>query len=382
MTPHDRKDAMNAGRSHLPVYSTIIAALVLLLCLIRLAHWPELASFVVTALFLGMAWLLGKAARRLSFRRLPAPALERRAELRAERMQERVTDVLLPSMREDYRFLFSATVSWSPVTGTWVNEPTVNMATLALDAVLRRACDITAQREPGNVSLVRHELGSELGKMRKDATGRLLVMAESVQLVLPDHDQQRLDKLAAVRKDEAVWEHERKYEQSKREYLGGDVLKDPGSAVVWWLARNDDQVEKTVRDIGLLARLSAAANNADVPETFQRLASAAALGYPSGQPDPGLDGSDATQSADSGATAADRFDAFLHAMDLREDDPKRVLFARQVADLAALHGRKGLADEMMQRFDELDNNGNSPEANDGGTHVGDETGPVDVNEEF
>jgi len=62
-------------------------------------------------------------------------------------------------------------------------------------------------------------------------------------------------------------------------------------------------------------------------------------------------------------------------MDLREDDPKRVLFARQVAGLAASHGRKGLADEMMQRFDELDNDGNSSEANDGGTYVGDETGP-------
>ncbi len=31
-------------------------------------------------------------------------------------------------------------------------------------------------------------------------------MAESVQLVLPDHDQERLDKLAAVRKEEAIWD--------------------------------------------------------------------------------------------------------------------------------------------------------------------------------
>jgi hypothetical protein len=33
------------------------------------------------------------------------------------------------------------------------------------------------------------------------------------------------------------------------------------------------------------------------------------------------------------------------------------MFARQVADLAASHGRTGLADEMMQRFDEMDNHG-------------------------
>jgi hypothetical protein len=248
---------------------------------------------------------------------------------------------MLPNAREDYCFLFSAMVSWSPIASASVNEPVANMAALAIDAVLGRACDITAQREPDNVSLVRHELGSELGRMRKDGTGCLLAMAESVQLVLPDHDQQRLDKLAAVRKDEVVWEHERKYEQSKREYLGGDALKDPGSAVVWWLARNDDQVEKTVQDISMLARLSSAANNADIPEIFQRLESAAASGNPSGPPDPGLDSSNAPKSANGGATAADRFDAFLHAMDLSEGDPTRILFARQVADLAASHGRKG-----------------------------------------
>jgi hypothetical protein len=281
-------------------------------------------------------------------------------------MQERITDVMLPSAREDYCFLFSAMVSWSPMPSASVNEPVTNMSALAIDAMLRRACDITARREPDNVSLVRHELGSELGRMRKDSTGCLLVMAESVQLVLPDHDQQRLEKLAAVRKDEAVWEHERKYEQSKREYLGADVLKDPGSAVVWWLTRNDDQVEKTVQDIGLLARLSSAANNADIPAKFQRLASAAAHGNPSNSPDPGLDSSSVPQSTNGGVAAADRFDAFLHAMDLGEDDPTRILFARQVAELAASHGRRGLAEEMMLRFDVPNNDGNSSEANDGG----------------
>jgi hypothetical protein len=63
----------------------------------------------------------------------------------------------------------------------------------------------------------------------------------------------------ADRVRKAIWEHQRKYEQNKRAYLGRDVLKDPGSAVVWWLARNDDHVEKTVQAIGLLAQLSSAA---------------------------------------------------------------------------------------------------------------------------
>ncbi|MGC5563671.1 hypothetical protein ACPYPG_12580 [Streptomyces sp. FR-108] len=62
-------------------------------------------------------------------------------------------------------------------------------------------------------------------------------MAENLQLVLVQQDQERLDKLADVRKDEEAWVHQRKYEQSRRRYLGEDVLKNTGSAVVWWLTR-------------------------------------------------------------------------------------------------------------------------------------------------
>jgi hypothetical protein len=51
------------------------------------------------------------------------------------------------------------------------------------------------------------------------------------------------------------------------------------------------------------------------------------------------------------------------------------MFARQVADLAASHGRTGLADEMTQRFDELDDDEDSPKGNDGGTHGGGGIGP-------
>jgi hypothetical protein len=58
------------------------------------------------------------------------------------------------------------------------------------------------------------------------------------------------------------------------------------------------------------------------------------------------------------------------------------MFARQVADMAASHGRTGLAEEMMQRFDEMDNDGDSPEGNDGGTHGGGGIGPADVDEEL
>ncbi|WP_326602226.1 hypothetical protein [Streptomyces sp. NBC_01800] len=75
------------------------------------------------------------------------------------------------------------------------------------------------------------------------ARRHLQAMTEDVRPTLHQHDQERLDGLAGVRKDQAVWEHQRKHEQSTHKYLGEDVLKDTGSAVVWWLAKNDEQVD-------------------------------------------------------------------------------------------------------------------------------------------
>lgn len=353
---------MSTGRNTVAMYFAITGGVLLIG---RFAPWSVWISLALALAVVVTVVLLKAMRRRSSPPPPPKTALTDAAVSSAERREERVTDVLLPSKREDYYFLFSGTVLWSPIRAV-MDESMVNMTARAVDAVMKRARDITEQRDPGTASLVRHELGSSLGEMQKDTTGHLQAMAESVHLVLPDHDQQRLDKLAAVRKDEAVWVHERKYEQSKREYLSEDVLKDPGSAVVWWLARNNDQVEKTVQDIGLLARLSSAANNTDIPESFQQFVPGLASAHTPDPLDPGLNGSDAAQSPESERSAADHFDAFLRAMALIEGDPERVLFARRVADLAARHGRQEVADEMVDRFDPPDNAENLRETGDGG----------------
>lgn len=343
---------MNGGR--VGAIGTIIAGALLLLTvwLPWLAHWPTWTSLILTVLI--GASLIVVAMRMCSqvspppvlVREVPAPPLPTPAP---ERRSVPIGGVLLPSSRDDYCFLLSATVSWLPVK-VFADEPVVNMNALAVDAILRRACEITEQRDPGHASMVGHELGRALGEMREDATGCLRAMAESVELVLPEQDQQRLDKLAAVRKDKDVWEHERKYEQSKREYLGDDVLKDAGSAVVWWLARNGDQVDKTVRDIGLLTQLSRAANNAEDPQSM----------YPVGA-QPGADGWDMSRRAEREKSAADHFDAFLTALRFDADNPQRTLFARRVADLAARHERQEVADELVRRFDVPDGSGQPSE---------------------
>jgi hypothetical protein len=292
------------------------------------------------------------------------PAFVEPVALPPERLEETVVDVLLPSGREDYSFLFSATVLWQPIQPAAEESTSSTAAALAVDAVLKRAREITEDRDPGHVSLVRHELAGVLAEMKEDSARRLWARAELVRLRLPNQDQQRLEKLAAVRKEKDIWEHERKYEQSKREYLGEDVLKDPGSAVVWWLAKNDDQVDKTVRDIGLLARLSSAANNVEVPETFQQFVAGLASAYAPGPADPDFNGSGMFGPNVNGRSATDHFDEFMTIIGMGDGDPKRLLFAQQVANLATAYGRQDIADEMMRRFDTPDDDEYPPEPYD------------------
>ncbi|WP_380285984.1 hypothetical protein [Kitasatospora purpeofusca] len=176
----------------------------------------------------------------------------------------------LPSAVPDYDFVFSATVWWRqlPNPGGVVH---IAPDTLATDAVLARARAITEREHPGRPELVRHRLDGLLGTLSPDNSGIVVAMAGQVGLALSEADRARLDKLAEVRKTEEIWDHERRYERSKRSYLGEDVLKSPGSAVVWWLARNDEEVQGAVDMIGPLAQLAAAANDEAVDVLYRHL---------------------------------------------------------------------------------------------------------------
>lgn len=265
---------------------------------------------------------------------------------------------------------------WCPVDPT-TNDQLINPGALAVEAVLARARQVTASLKPFRSSLVQHELNGALGVMAEDREGHVRAMALDVHLTLVEEDQERLDRLAAIRKDEAVWEHQRKYEQNKREYLGDDVLQSTGSAVVWWLAKNDDQVEKTVKDIGLLARLSSAANNAEVDEPFRHLVPES---HPS--PDPAEHTVAVTGEVGSrlgqeplghGNGAPDAVDLFTDAFRLvgfRPGDDESALIADQLA--LAITGRDSVtAEELRRRFAQRlvprtdDTGPPQPEADDG-----------------
>lgn len=340
---------MSAGRDITTLYFTVFCGMITI-ALIFFAPW---LLWIPLIAIIGLGATRLNAARTGRHRHVGDPLTDfagaDASNHWAPPKETRLTDVLLPTSRPDYSFRFSASVTWSPL-GFGENGD-VNHAALATDAILKRAIRVTETRDPAHASLVQHELASALGEMQADATTRVRAMADSVRIVLPAADQERLDKLATSRKEEALWEHERMYERIRREYLGGDVLKDPGSAVVWWLARNNEHVEKTVQDIGLLAQLSSAANNADLPPTFHPFLPGPAAHNGSHMPPHTVPDEEMTPSPEEDVSAADGFEALLRKMQFDEADPQRRLFVRQLADLAAQHHRQEIAEELIRRYD-------------------------------
>ncbi|WP_324787442.1 hypothetical protein [Streptomyces sp. H51] len=179
-------------------------------------------------------------------------------------------DAALPSGADGYDFLFSATVWWRPVPDHAGRSDGASPA-LAVSSVVSRALEVVRHEKPGRASFARYLLEGELSAPLPDRSGRVKALAAEVTLTLAPADRERLRKLSALRKDEEVWEYERQHERNKRRYLGDDVLKSAGSAVVWWLARHENEIEKAVGMIGPLAQIAAAANDEEVPELFRHL---------------------------------------------------------------------------------------------------------------
>jgi hypothetical protein len=213
MTHERTRGTMGAGRNTVTLYLTIVGGAIFI-GLVLFAPWPVRAVLIVAAVGTALAALF-KARRRRSDR-LSQPKTDFRYAPPTNVKRARISDVLLPTSLKDYSFLFSGTILWSPISPT-LDESVVNPTALAIDAVLKRAREITEQRDPSHASLVRHELAGVLGEMQPDATGRLRAMAESVQLTLPDSDQERFP-------GSAVRGHTRLIAETKPQVTGSTVL--------------------------------------------------------------------------------------------------------------------------------------------------------------
>ncbi|PWI19783.1 hypothetical protein DI272_40705 [Streptomyces sp. Act143] len=361
---------MHSGHRTMTVFLTVILGL--LLVIIGLAiEWPLWAwPIAAGALLVGAAVSVIVTHRRRPY--IPPERLLEPDVQPIERWEQVVKHISLPSAEEDYDFQFSATVRWRPL-DVPAGAPVVNCGGLAIEAILDRARQITRHAPPHRSSLTQHQLNGALATMLPDPSNRVVAMAENVQLGLDDSDRDRLEKLATVRKDEAVWEHERKWERSKRAYLGGDVLKTPGSAVVWWLAKNDEQIDKAVSDIGLLAELSSAANDAPVPEDFHRFVPGLAerTGHEEDTDD---------EPWTRRRTTDDYVEDLLNGTHLPEDDPRRVLFIKRMAEAAHGAGLPDIGAALERRlgvFTATDSPHGTPPDSDGFGASSYEPGPDD-----
>ncbi|WKX15295.1 hypothetical protein [Streptomyces sp. NL15-2K] len=347
---------MTTAQKTTTAFLTVLCSL--MLAIVGLARqWPMWTWPTLIVLLLSVA----AAAFRIASRRrgsVPVSFEEQLTASPVERTECHVSQVALPSLWDDYHFVLSATVRWYLIESSG-DTPVLNPSGLAVEAVLNRARAITEKREPGQASLVQHELSGALSRMCPEPTGHLHAMADDINLTLPQQDQERLDRLAEVRKDQAVWEHQRKYEQSKRQYLGEDVLKDTGSAVVWWLARNDEHVERTVADLSLLAQLTSAANDTDIPERLQQLLSQ----QPGEPPAPEFAEEDHDPIPREG-TAADHLSGLFDAMGFTEGDVRRAMLAKQFSGIIKQQNRHETAEDLLRRFDPpatfTPNNGGEP----------------------
>ncbi|MEV4021042.1 hypothetical protein AB0J35_62275 [Nonomuraea angiospora] len=269
-----------------------------------------------------------------------------------------ITSIPLPSSVPDYDFHLSATVWWRPA-GPATGLIGESLPGLAVDAVLTKARWVAKQEPPERFVLVQHQLTRLLGQPFMDPAGTVETGASDVTLSVSEADASRLARLSDMRKEEVIWEQERRQEKNKREYLGADVLKTPGSAVVWWLARHDEQVDSAVNLIGPLAQLSAAANNEDVTSTFLHM-----IPFPPpAQPEASFAAPHNGSHAAPAMTLLDHFKEVIDGLDLEES--VRDQLAHRFATYIASAGRPDVADQILQDFRTVpDDLGPLPECED------------------
>jgi hypothetical protein len=258
----------------------------------------------------------------------------------------------LPTADPDYRFLLSCVACWRLLPG---GSTPAYAEEVARRAVVARAAQLAADEQPGSYDLVRHKLDGVLAEPQTDNSRNIEIWAHSVVLTLPNDDMQRQHDLAAIRKDEQVWEHRRNYERNVRSYLFKEVLPSTGSTVVWWLAQDPKQVRETASLIDTLGQLSAAANNRPVDPAL----------HPSMQEPVRLENG-ATQPAallgfDGGSPNGDRAEPVtrivhqladtVYAVD---DEARRARLADVLAKLLADDGRDDLATRIRTEFNAPD----------------------------
>lgn len=235
--------------------------------------WPIWLWFLLPALCAGALLIDMRVPRSGRGRSERASESEETPPDRPEESPYQDTSVMVVPVESavaDCPFLFSATVWWKLVDedASW---PHRNPAALASTAILGRVQRMTSMEHPNRATFLEHSMEGTLGAPVTDDEGLVVAFATDIRLVLRQKDREHLEELDGLRKAVGTWESRRQHERNVREYLGDDVLQSPGSAVVWWMARHEDEIERAVEMIAPLTVLSAAANDEEIPENYREL---------------------------------------------------------------------------------------------------------------
>ncbi|MER7010824.1 hypothetical protein ABT324_05275 [Saccharopolyspora sp. NPDC000359] len=292
--------------------------------------WIALVVLTIVGPWAVSWWLLGRVGRK------PAPPEEAPVEQPAppQPTEHPVARTPLRSAHPEYRFSFSAKVFWYSKPDA-PGLPHANPAGLAVDLVLEQAGELVAETSPEDGELAQHRLNALLGTPRSDKSGHVVAWASDVRLVLAEADAERLRQLAAARKEEEVWERKRAHERNKRAYFADDVLKSPGSALVWWLSRREDgDLDEAVRQISNLRKLTAAAHDRRVP-------------------DPDSDEPNWIHPVHSFVVEDFEVGAEQHvfaAIERLASGDERAALSHRLAEVLAAHGHRELAQVVRDRF--------------------------------
>lgn len=271
-----------------------------------------------------------------------------------------ITQVALPSARPDYAFLFSAVVRY---TAPPSHEPGIEGS--AADMILVRARALARTEDPEECAAVRYRLAWALGSALRHEEEDITAWAEEIRVELAEEDAERLRRVRGLRKDEELREQEREAERRRRDYLAEDVLADPGQAVLWWLARDPEQIKEADRNIGVLARLSAASTGSEIPSLYRRLIGEKAAVWEEAEAEPGPvpPPGEPEEEPDPLVPLCAIVDA------LAADDDGRETVVDRLARLAGDIGRTGLAERLREHYavpDVLADDAGASEAAEGG----------------
>ncbi|MEU1481484.1 hypothetical protein [Streptomyces sp. NPDC005760] len=344
-----------------------------MLAVTALLGWPDWMWFPLTAVVAGSLLLdmyVRNGRGRATAEEEEAPDV---TEFPTEPpyLETPVIDVPVFSSLDEYPFLFSSTVRWRIDTDPLVTSHG-NPGALAVASVLRRVEQYTAAEHPSRTDFLCHWLEGLLGRPVQDETGTVTAYATDVRLHLRQEDRRHLEELEERRRNIGSWEQQREYERSRRAYFGEDVLRSPGSAVVWWLSRHEDEIERATDLIGPLSCLAAAANDQKIPDPYRHL-----LGgrdSPAGGESPnGLDHPQDTDAAaahqDQAASSPDgqpqarleAASALLDTMGITCGSEERDAFVHRLARMVEASGRPQAAEHLRRTLvdEDVAHNGDS-----------------------